>query len=59
MEHPQDWQSKDKRKRKSRDLQVLAKEKKNCQREQLLCTHREDAFRTIEGVTYEAGGFKK
>ena len=44
------------RKRKS-DLQVTTKEKKRRQGEQLLRTHREEALREAEGVTYEAGGF--
>lgn len=45
-----------KKKRKS-DLQATAKERKHRQGEQLLCTHREEALREAEGVTYEAGGF--
>ena len=39
------------------DLQTSAKEKKHRQGMQLPRTHREEALRKAEGVTYEASGF--
>lgn len=39
------------------DTQATAKEKKRRQAVQLVRTRREEAFRDLEGITYEAGGF--
>jgi len=39
------------------DVQTSAKEKKHRQGMQLWRTHREEALRKAEGVTYEARGF--
>lgn len=50
-------EKKDKRRLKKSDLQASAKEKKRRQAMQLLRTHREEALREAEGITYEAGSF--
>ena len=39
------------------DLQASNKEKKRRQAEQMRRTHREEALRDAEGVTYEPGAF--
>ena len=47
----------DKKQMEKSDLQASNKEKKRRQAEQLRRTHREEALRDAEGVTYEPGAF--
>ena len=47
----------DKARLRKADNQATAKEKKRRQGLQLLRTHREEALREQEGVTYESGAF--
>ena len=49
--------AKDSKRLTKSDMQVTQKEKRRRQGEQLLRTHREEALREAEGVTYEPGGF--
>ena len=53
------WASlvRDKKQMEKLDLQASNKEKKRRQAEQLRRTHREEALRDAEGVTYEPGAF--